>query len=593
MRFDQGWETEQFEVGVGKPNREGFAPCDVPGATAASGRIEQFPRDSQCDQGCTTATWCFPLTPQSGPQSQSDPTSESDQHLGRFAKAEIAAPTPHIRDQFFHCRLDADALGPSRDLPDSPLEPLQRVRRDRALDVWTSRETEPEELPFLRSCHRTLGLVYLELELLCDEARNALHHPLTRAFAANVDVTVVRITNKAVSAALQLAVEFIEHEVTQQWRKRSSLRSSFHAGADQSVLHHPGIEECPDELQQPLVLDALGDLAHQFVVIDSIKELFQIEIDHPSVALRDVLLRLSHSVMRRSTRSKPVAVLGKRRVPSPLQNLHHRLLDEAIQHGWDAKLSHPSIRLRDFHPPHRSRFVSPVQQLLPNSRPVLLQIVAELVDRHPVDARATFVAPHLPQCFLQVCSFTCVLHDTTRVGWAFGLTHHRERFDVFPSRLPGFTRRRRREVQSQLDIQPLVALEIHVLFASPLVRAFNHRFRFGLSVDSTFRRRSASLALPTTWPTMPSADFCPAVRPPYGALSRRSDTAQISWGKFSRFPCTVAGSTLRVLDGYGLRGKWPARPTLAPCTRFLSIDSHVCSTLPSDLASRRQPLRCR
>jgi hypothetical protein len=140
---------------------------------------------------------------------------------------------------------------------------------------------------------------------------------------------------------------------------------------------------------------------------------------------------------------------------------------------------------------------------------------------------------------------------------------------------------------SQLDIQPLVALEIHVLLASPLVRAFSHRSRFGLSVDSTFRRRSASLALPTTWPTMPSADFCPAVRPPYGALSRRSDTGQISWGKFSRFPCTVAGSTLRILDGYGLRGKSPARPTLAPCTRFLSIDSHLCSTLPSDPASRR------
>src|SRR4029077_1904536 len=86
----------------------------------------------------------------------------------------------------------------------------------------------------------------------------------------------------------------------------------------------------------------------------------------------------------------------------------------------------------------------------------------------------------------------------------------------------------------------------------------------GLSVDSTFRRRSASLALPTTWPTMASADFCPAVRPPHGALTRRSDTEQISWGKLSRLPCTVAGSTLRILDGYRLRGKWPARPTLAP-----------------------------
>jgi len=65
--FDQGQESERFEVGIGECNREGFAPCDVPGATAASGRIEQFPRDSQCDQGRTTATWCFPLTPQSGP----------------------------------------------------------------------------------------------------------------------------------------------------------------------------------------------------------------------------------------------------------------------------------------------------------------------------------------------------------------------------------------------------------------------------------------------------------------------------------------------------------------------------------------------
>ena len=128
-RFDQGWETERFEVGVGKPNRKGLAPGDVPGAAAAAGRIPQFPRHLQCDQCCTTATWCFPLTPRSGPQSQPDPASESDQHLGRFAKAEIAAPAPHIRDEFFHCRLDADALGPSRDLPDLPLEPLQRFRR--------------------------------------------------------------------------------------------------------------------------------------------------------------------------------------------------------------------------------------------------------------------------------------------------------------------------------------------------------------------------------------------------------------------------------------------------------------------------------
>src|SRR3981189_2579313 len=54
----------------------------------------------------------------------------------------------------------------------------------------------------------------------------------------------------------------------------------------------------------------------------------------------------------------------------------------------DAKLSYPSaIRLRDFHPPHRFRFVGSVQQSLPKGRPVLLQIVAKLIDRHPVAAR--------------------------------------------------------------------------------------------------------------------------------------------------------------------------------------------------------------
>src|SRR2546430_10532885 len=178
------------------------------------GRIAQLPRDSQHDQCCSATPWCFPLAPESCPQSQPDPASESDQLLGCFAKAEITAPAPHIPGQVFHCRRDADALGPSRDRPDSLLEPFQRFRRNRALGVRTSREAEPEKLPFLRSCHRTLRLIYLELDLLCDEARDALHHPLARAFAANIDVTVVCIANKAVSTVLQLAVEFVEHEVT-------------------------------------------------------------------------------------------------------------------------------------------------------------------------------------------------------------------------------------------------------------------------------------------------------------------------------------------------------------------------------------------
>src|SRR5580704_11662360 len=89
---------------------------------------------------------------------------------------------------------------------------------------------------------------------------------------------------------------------------------------------------------------------------------------------------------------------------------------------------------------------------------------------------------------------------------------------------------------------------------------------------------------------MPSADFCPVVWMPHGTLSRRSDAGQISWGKLSCLLRTVAESTLRTFDGYGLRGTLPARPVLAPCIRFLSIDSRICLVLPSDPTSRRQPL---
>src|SRR6185369_10214902 len=126
------------------------------------------------------------------------------------------------------------------------------------------------------------------------------------------------------------------------------------------------------EFQQPFVLDPFGDLSHQLVVMDSIEEFLQIKIHHPAVTSSDVLLRLGHCLMSRPSRPKPVAVIGKRRVPLPLQNLHHRLLDESIQYGWDTKLAHPSVRLGDFHAPDRLRFIGPTQQLFPNGWPTLL-----------------------------------------------------------------------------------------------------------------------------------------------------------------------------------------------------------------------------
>src|SRR5215472_6868736 len=118
----------------------------------------------------------------------------------------------------------------------------------------------------------------------------------------------------------------------------------------------------------------------------------------------------------------------------------------------------------------------------------------------------------------------------------------------------------------------------------PVVRAFGPRSRLGLSVAPPF-----GVGVPTSLADgLAYYALCCAIRRPLGLLSRRNgDTRQISRGKLNRLRCTTAGSTLRAVDGYGLRDALPARPTLAPRIRFLSIRSHLCFALPSDPASRR------
>src|SRR5207247_902706 len=93
--------------------------------------------------------------------------------------------------------------------------------------------------------------------------------------------------------------------------------------------------------------------------------------------------------MRRSFRPNRVAVVGERRVPPLLQNLHHRLLDHSVQHRRDAQLAHPPVRLPDFHPPHRLRFIGSTAQLFPDDQQFL--VIGEFLDCHSVDPRTTVV----------------------------------------------------------------------------------------------------------------------------------------------------------------------------------------------------------
>src|SRR6202007_1037447 len=157
------------------------------------------------------------------------------------------------------------------------------------------------------------------------------------------------------------------------------------------------------------------------------------------MASGDVLLRLGYRLMRRAFRSEPVAVFGEGWVPSALQNLHHRLLDKTIQHRRDTKLSHPAVRLRDFHPSHRLWLVGPAQQLFPYGGPVLLQVARELADFHAIDSRTSFVRFDSLVSLPAVSPLADFFHQLLVTSWTFGFAFRRERFGPFLRSLRSFT----------------------------------------------------------------------------------------------------------------------------------------------------------
>src|ERR671922_1249686 len=122
--------------------------------------------------------------------------------MRRFAEPEVASPTSHIRGQLRQHLVQTHAFSVFGDLSYPSLEPFDGFWRDRSPNHRTSRETESKKFPLLRPRHRALRLVHLELESARDEAFDALHHPLTRPLAANINVAVVRVSNKAMSPTL-------------------------------------------------------------------------------------------------------------------------------------------------------------------------------------------------------------------------------------------------------------------------------------------------------------------------------------------------------------------------------------------------------
>ena len=110
-----------------------------------------------------------------------------------------------------------------------------------------------------------------QFEAPFDEAAQVRHDPPASLFAADVDVTVIRVPHEAVAAALKLAIQFIQHEVREQGRERAALRGPLPAFLKQPAIEHTGRQVSPHEPEYSPVRDPRRHRRHQPVVVDPVE----------------------------------------------------------------------------------------------------------------------------------------------------------------------------------------------------------------------------------------------------------------------------------------------------------------------------------
>src|SRR3954453_14348884 len=294
------------------------------------------------------------------------------------------------------------------------------------------------------------------------------------------------------------------------------------------------------------------------------------------MALGDIGLRLRHRLLGRAPRPEAEAVLAERRVPQRLKPLQHRLLDHAVNHGWNAEVACPAGRLRDLHPTHRLRLVAPLQQLMFDLRPARFEDAWQLSDGDAVHAGRPLVAHHRTQRRFYVLGITDRLHQMSRLCRAFGFGYRRGHFDLLRERARGFTPARHRQVQHELDWRSRCGHETSELLALS--------FNPSLGTVRAFSRRGGLLRpLLTSAPW--SGDLAvPSVR--RDCRRKRCRSPGVSPVSFLAHPPDLQSRPLMDMDFATVS---PLVRPLLPRIRFLFVGSRFRSTLPSDGPSRFRP----
>jgi hypothetical protein len=137
--------------------------------------------------------------------------------------------------------------------------------------------------------------------------------------------------------------------------------------------------------QDPRSFHVVANRLHNELMIQIIKETFDIQIDHPGGPPAS-LARGGYRIQRRFPGAIPVGVGMKLRLHQWLQMFLDDHLRHAVADRGNSQRSCTSVGFRDLHEPHRRWKVAPRGHPIPNLVEVTLQVGLERLDRlsiHP------------------------------------------------------------------------------------------------------------------------------------------------------------------------------------------------------------------
>ena len=92
-----------------------------------------------------------------------------------------------------------------------------------------------------------------------------------------------------------------------------ALRCAFRTDCFKSIRHYAHLQVPANKPHHPFILNLAGNSRHQYVVVDTVEELLQIDIHDPAISLFYVFPRLYHCLMGATPPYEAVTVRRKLR----------------------------------------------------------------------------------------------------------------------------------------------------------------------------------------------------------------------------------------------------------------------------------------